>query len=154
MDFGKRLKESRIKTGLSQEELAYLINEQTKGSVRRNTISNYENNVSRPDYETLVAIAQILETSLDFMLEAQVIDLKSFVAESQAEYSSSKTLTEAKQAILNIEKALESANGKVALSKLLDKSLNLNKHLLDHSGKLYQKNKQAIEFINKGLDLD
>lgn len=154
MDFGKRLKESRIKTGLSQEELAYQINERTKGSIRRNTISNYENNVSRPDFKTLKAIAEILETSLDIMLETQVVDLKSFVAESQAEYSSSKTLTEAKQTIHDIEKTLKSTVDENTLSELLNKSIQLNKHLLEHSGKLYRKNKQAIEFINKGLDLD
>ena len=49
MDFGKRLKESRVKRGLSQEELAYQVNQKTNGSIKRNTISNYENDVSHPD---------------------------------------------------------------------------------------------------------
>ena len=125
MDFGKRLKESRVKRGLSQEELAYQVNQKTNGSIKRNTISNYENDVSHPDYDTLRALGEILEISIDNLLNLRPEDYKSIAAESMAVYATNKTL---------------------AKSERLARRLGLKN--------LYIKNKQAIEFINKGLDIE
>ncbi|MEM1405424.1 MAG: helix-turn-helix domain-containing protein [Bacteroidota bacterium] len=154
MDFGKRLKESRAKRGLSQEELAYEVNQKTNGSIKRNTISNYENNVSRPDYDTLSALGEILEISIDNLLNLKQQDYNSIAAESMAVYATSKTLANAEKRVAKISDAAESVSDKAALAKLLNESVKLNNQLIDHAKKLYIKNKQAIEFINKGLDIE
>ena len=54
-DIGKNLKQLRESKGLKQEQLAELL------FVTRQTVSNYENGRSRPDIETLMKIAEILE---------------------------------------------------------------------------------------------
>ncbi|MEM6358876.1 MAG: helix-turn-helix domain-containing protein [Bacteroidota bacterium] len=154
MDFGKRLKESRVKRGLSQEELAYQVNQKTNGSIKRNTISNYENDVSHPDYDTLRALGEILEISIDNLLNLRPEDYKSIAAESMAVYATNKTLANAEKRVAKISDAAESVADKEGLSELLNESVKLNKELIDHAKNLYIKNKQAIEFINKGLDIE
>ncbi|MEO1096301.1 MAG: helix-turn-helix domain-containing protein [Bacteroidota bacterium] len=154
MDFGKRLKESRVKRGLSQEELAYQVNQKTNGSIKRNTISNYENDVSHPDYDTLRALGEILEISIDNLLNLRPEDYKSIAAESMAVYGTNKTLANAEKRVAKISDAAESVADKEGLSELLNESVKLNKELIDHAKNLYIKNKQAIEFINKGLDIE
>src|SRR5699024_494854 len=57
-----RLKYLRIENKLSQEELAKKINT-TKG-----TVSNYENEYSTPSNETLKDLANILNTTTDYLL--------------------------------------------------------------------------------------
>lgn len=58
----KRLVEQRKKRNLTQEQLAHKV-KTTKG-----TISNYENGHSTPPHETLVAIADALGVSTDYLL--------------------------------------------------------------------------------------
>ncbi len=60
--FGKRLKEARALKGFSQQELG------EKLLVKRNTISNYENENSFPDLDLLYKIVKILEVSSDYLL--------------------------------------------------------------------------------------
>lgn len=57
-----RLKALRKQHDLSQEDLAERVGT-TKG-----TISNYENNHSTPSNDMLVSLADILETSTDYLL--------------------------------------------------------------------------------------
>lgn len=61
-DFGLRLSELRKKRGLTQEEVAKRLH------VHKNTISGYENNISKPTIDTLVKLAYIYNTSTDFIL--------------------------------------------------------------------------------------
>ncbi|HEY8435512.1 MAG TPA: helix-turn-helix transcriptional regulator, partial [Haloplasmataceae bacterium] len=58
----ERLREWRKKRQLTQEQLAKKVNT-TKG-----TISNYENGHSTPPHETLVALANVLGISTDYLL--------------------------------------------------------------------------------------
>jgi len=51
MEIGERLKEERVRLGLSQTELAEL------GCVQRNTLFNYEKGVRSPDADFLARIA-------------------------------------------------------------------------------------------------
>ena len=60
--FRSRLKELRRKRGLTQEELAHKL-KATKG-----TISNYENGHSTPSNEMLRDLANVLNTSTDYLL--------------------------------------------------------------------------------------
>ncbi|MEM6525210.1 MAG: helix-turn-helix transcriptional regulator [Bacteroidota bacterium] len=154
MDFGKRLKESRTKRGLSQEELAYEVNQRINGTIRRNTISNYENNVSRPDFDILYALAEILSTSIDDLFSLSTKDFKSILEDKNELYASSKVLKQADKRIIHIEAKLKAAKTKEALSDLLDTSIELSKYLMEQYQKLHTKNRQAIEFINKGLDME
>ena len=61
-DIGKNLKMLREQKGLKQEELAAQL------FVTRQTISNYENGRSRPDIETLMKIAQLLDSDINSIL--------------------------------------------------------------------------------------
>lgn len=66
MTFGEKLKIARTNAGLKQAELAKQLN--TTG----NTISNWENNVSKPDLDTLSYICGILKVKASYFLEAKV----------------------------------------------------------------------------------
>ncbi|MBN6886153.1 transcriptional regulator with XRE-family HTH domain [Cytobacillus horneckiae] len=58
----QRLKEIRKQRGLTQEALAQKVN------TKKTTISNYETGYSTPSNEMLVDLAQILNTSVDYLL--------------------------------------------------------------------------------------
>jgi phage repressor protein C with HTH and peptisase S24 domain len=60
--FSKNLKIARETSGLTQGKLAELV------KLKPNSISNYENGVSSPDYDTLIAIVKILDVSLDWII--------------------------------------------------------------------------------------
>lgn len=57
-----RLRRVRKAKGLTQQELANKIH------TKKSTISNYENNYSSPNHETLSLLADILEVSVDYLL--------------------------------------------------------------------------------------
>ncbi len=56
---GEKLKELRKSEGLTQSEMASIL------KVSRVNYTRYETDVSRPDYETLVALADYFKISLD-----------------------------------------------------------------------------------------
>ena len=58
MDFGKSFKQCRIDCGLSQKDVAI------KLGVYQSSISDWENNVSRPEYEKLIELSKIYDVSL------------------------------------------------------------------------------------------
>ncbi len=58
-----KLKELRIKKGISQVKLAMDLH------LTQNSISRYENNQREADYETLIRIADYFDVSLDELLE-------------------------------------------------------------------------------------
>lgn len=60
--FGKRLKDLRIKKGLSQEDIGKFL------SLSKQTISSYENGLRNPEPETLIKLAELLNVSVDFLL--------------------------------------------------------------------------------------
>lgn len=57
--FSQRLKELRLKKGLTQTELG------EKVGVKQSTFTNWENGKREPSYENLVKLADLLEVSLD-----------------------------------------------------------------------------------------
>jgi len=63
MDIAKQIKEQRTKHGLTQEQLAEIL------SVSRSTISSWEVNRNYPDLETLVAISELFQLSLDDLIK-------------------------------------------------------------------------------------
>ena len=61
-DLGSLISKLRKEKRISQEELASLL------GCTKQTISNYERNARRPDYETLEAIADVLNVPIGFFL--------------------------------------------------------------------------------------
>ena len=64
--FGENLKTLRKQKGFSQEELAARLH------VVRQTISKWEKNLSVPDADTLIRLAEILEVSVSELLGAKI----------------------------------------------------------------------------------
>lgn len=60
--FGETLKKLRIEKGMSQTDLANLIN------TNRSTLANYENGNRNPDSEILYNLAKALDVSADYLL--------------------------------------------------------------------------------------
>lgn len=59
--FSQRLKELRLKKGLTQTELG------EKVGVKQNTFTNWENGKREPNFETLLKLADLFEVSLDWL---------------------------------------------------------------------------------------
>lgn len=66
--FSENLKTLRKQKGFSQEELA------TRLHVVRQTISKWEKNISVPDADTLIRLAEILEVSVSELLGTKIED--------------------------------------------------------------------------------
>ena len=66
MLLGKRIKELRAEKNLTQEELGRLIN------ITKVSICCYENGTRIPTLETMVALADIFEVSLDNLLGREI----------------------------------------------------------------------------------
>ena len=62
MEVGKRFKELRKLNKLTQIQVA------TKLGIKQSNISDWENNVSRPEYENLIALSKLYDESIDYML--------------------------------------------------------------------------------------
>lgn len=62
MLLGERIKEARLAKGLTQKQLAEMLNATDA------TVNRYEKGVRSPDPETLKAIADILDVSVDYLL--------------------------------------------------------------------------------------
>lgn len=63
--FGEKLKRARVKKGFKQSELAKQL------GVKNTTISNWENNISKPDLDMLSYICGVLNEKASFFLEAR-----------------------------------------------------------------------------------
>lgn len=69
MTLGEKIKEARKQCGLSQEQLA------EKMTVSRSAVAKWEANNGLPDVENLKALAQLLNVSVDYLLDdGEVID--------------------------------------------------------------------------------
>lgn len=58
MNFGENFKNLRKQCGLSQQEVA------DKLQIKQSSVSDWENDVSRPDYEKLIALAELYDVTL------------------------------------------------------------------------------------------
>lgn len=65
MNIGKKLKELRKSYNLTQEQFAGKI------GISRINYTRYENDKVRPDYETVIKIADFYEISLDELFDRQ-----------------------------------------------------------------------------------
>lgn len=61
-DFGKHLKELRLRANLTQKQLA------NETGLSERGIQNYELNSRKPTYEALIALADLFDVSLDYLV--------------------------------------------------------------------------------------
>lgn len=62
MKFGKFFKTARKQSGLTQKYVA------EKLGIHQSNISDWENDISRPEYENLIELAKIYEVSIEDLL--------------------------------------------------------------------------------------
>lgn len=60
--FAERLKELRKNEKITQAQLA------NKLGVAQSNVSDWENNIARPEYENLAKLAQIFDVTTDYLL--------------------------------------------------------------------------------------
>ena len=77
MELGKQIKKHRQEVQLSQEELADRV------YVSRQTISNWENDKSYPDVNSLVLLSEIFQTSLDNLIKGDVEVMKDVIQKEE-----------------------------------------------------------------------
>ena len=58
MNFGENFKNIRKQCGLSQQEVA------DKLQIKQSSVSDWENDVSRPDYEKLIGLSELYDVTL------------------------------------------------------------------------------------------
>ena len=86
MTVGEKLLDLRKKKGLSQEEVANLLN------VSRQTISKWETGESKPDFDKIVPICNLYEISTNYLLTDEVIEEKQVEEKSVKNNSSAKNI--------------------------------------------------------------
>ena len=65
MEIGSKIKDARMKTNLTQEQVAELL------GVSRQTISNWETGKSYPDIVSVIKMSDLYEVSLDYLLKGK-----------------------------------------------------------------------------------
>lgn len=63
MEIGRKLREARLKSGMTQEQVAERI------GVSRQSISNWENEKNYPDIISVIELSDLYELSLDVLLK-------------------------------------------------------------------------------------
>lgn len=76
MELGNRIKKCRESINLSQEELA------DKIYVSRQTISNWENNKSYPDINSLKLLSNVFDVSLDNFIKGDIEEMKKKISDN------------------------------------------------------------------------
>lgn len=77
MELGKQIKKYRQEAQLSQEELANRV------YVSRQTISNWENDKSYPDVNSLVLLGEIFQISLDKLIKGDIDTMKEVIKQEE-----------------------------------------------------------------------
>ena len=68
MDFGEKIKSLRERANMTRSNLAEAI------GIKYSTLSNYENSVRQPDFETLKRISNFFLVSTDYLLKEDKSD--------------------------------------------------------------------------------
>ena len=79
MELGKQIKMHRQKAQLSQEELANRV------YVSRQTISNWENDKSYPDVNSLVLLSEVFQVSLGNLIKGDIEVMKDVIQKEEIE---------------------------------------------------------------------
>ena len=70
MELGNQIKKYRSELQISQEQLADRI------YVSRQTISNWENEKSYPDVNSLILLSEVFQTSIDKLIKGDIENMK------------------------------------------------------------------------------
>lgn len=62
MEFGKYFKRCRKYSGKTQKDVAELL------GIHQSNVSDWENNISRPEYENLIKLAKIYDVTINDLL--------------------------------------------------------------------------------------
>jgi len=73
MEFHDRLYEIRKKAGMTQSDLA------EKLDVSRQAVSRWEMGTAKPEFENLIAISNIFDVSIDYLLKGDVVSADDYV---------------------------------------------------------------------------
>ena len=79
MEIGCKLKNARNEKGITQEQAAELLD------VSRQTISNWENDKSYPDVNSLVLLSEIFQISLDKLIKGDIEVMKDVIQKEEIE---------------------------------------------------------------------
>ncbi|MDO4487191.1 MAG: helix-turn-helix transcriptional regulator [Bacillota bacterium] len=79
MELGKQIKKHRMAAQLSQEELSDRV------YVSRQTISNWENDKSYPDVNSLVLLSETFQVSLDKLIKGDIDVMKKVIQREEVE---------------------------------------------------------------------
>ena len=77
MTFGEKFKKRRLEMGYSQEQFAIEFNKRYNYSFNKSTISNYENDLRTPEMPVIVKLAEMMNISLDYLLNEKKSSLDS-----------------------------------------------------------------------------
>lgn len=75
MELARQLRAKREERGLSQDEVSKAI------FVSRQTISNWENDKTYPDVQSLLLLSQLFEVSIDELVRGDVVAMQQAIAE-------------------------------------------------------------------------
>ena len=73
MELARQVKAKREKRGLSQDEVSIFVS--------RQTISNWENDKTYPDVQSLLLLSQLFEVSIDALVRGDVVAMQQAIAE-------------------------------------------------------------------------
>lgn len=62
MEFGSRFRKLRLQCNLTQKQVADTL------GIEQSNVSDWENNISRPEYENLIALARLYDETLESLL--------------------------------------------------------------------------------------
>ena len=86
MELGKQIKMHRQEVHLSQSELANRV------YVSRQTISNWENDKSYPDVNSLVLLSEIFQISLDNLIKGDIEVMKDVIQKEENDFPNERIL--------------------------------------------------------------
>lgn len=101
--FGDKLKELRKNKNMSQEELGEIC------GVAKQTVSNWENNITQPPFDVVIKISKYFSVSTDYLFGikqedmANIDKLKQVLQEYGIMISSDLSLSELKRALKIVE---------------------------------------------------
>ena len=144
MDFGDKLKQYRLKEGLSQEQLA------DKIGVSRQAITKWETKRGLPDVENMIILAELFKLTLDELVleEVKKQEEKSVVYESETVYD----IDAGKHFDINLTSAR-----KITIKTGEDEKIHivLSSEILEEIGSFFKvklnekRNKLEVELVNK-----
>lgn len=99
MDIGKKIKTLRLAKPLTQNELAGIL------GVSKSTMSNYERNISTPDPEIIIKLAQYFDVTVDFLFHDKPEKARDFIKEGN-NYTADKSLSKDEYNLLHYYRRL------------------------------------------------